>query len=163
MTQRHDVSYQRLVEIRHLSAPDSAKRVLLVDDNENAREALADALEQEGYEVVAVGNGLEALDLLRWSWRPACVLLDMRMPVMTGWELRQKMEADPSLRDICVIGMTAGRWKAQDAAGFAALIPKPINIKELLGTLKRCNVPGTALSEDRTPCSCSRSPANPPD
>ena len=151
MTHTHDVSYQRLVEIRHSSRPDTAKRVLLVEDSEMLREALAEALENEGYEVVAVADGLQALDHLRWSWRPACVLLDMRMPVMTGWELRRTMEADPKLRDICVIGMTGGRWKPDDMARFTALIPKPIDFQVLLAALKRCGTEGACIG----PCCTS--------
>jgi len=132
MTDKRDVSYQRLVEIRHLGRSDSIKSVLIVEDDEDSRSALADVLEHEGYEVVAVRNGLEALDHLRWSWRPGCVVLDMRMPIMTGWELRRIMAADPRLRDIPVIGVTGGRWKPQDTQGFVSLMAKPINVPELL-------------------------------
>jgi two-component system response regulator (stage 0 sporulation protein F) len=124
------------MEIQRMSETDRAKRVLLVEDNENSRRALADALQREGYEVVAVSDGLKALDILRWSWRPACVVLDMRMPVMTGWELRQTMEADPTLRDIPVLGMTGGHWKPEDAHGFAALLSKPIKLVDLLAALR---------------------------
>ena len=136
MTASRDMTYQRLVEIRHLGSSDSIKSVLIVEDNEESRGALADALEHEGYEVVAVANGLEALDHLRWSWRPGCVVLDMRMPVMTGWELRKIMESDPRLRDIPVIGMTGGRWKPEDSQRFVSLMAKPINVKELLAGLE---------------------------
>jgi CheY-like chemotaxis protein len=136
MTDRLNVSYQRLVEIRHMSKVDTGKTVLVVEDNQSSRDALRDALQNEGYEVVAVGNGLEALDLLRWTWRPACVVLDMRLPVMTGWELRQIMRADPALRDIPVIGMTGGQWKPEDAHGFLALMAKPVKFDELLGKLE---------------------------
>jgi CheY-like chemotaxis protein len=132
VTQPHDLSYQRLVEIRHLSKSDTGRRVLVVEDNADSRVALAEALEKEGYEVVAVENGTEALDRLRWSWQPECVVLDMRMPVMTGWELREIMSADARLRDIPVIGMTGGRWKPEDARGFFALLAKPIILEELL-------------------------------
>jgi CheY-like chemotaxis protein len=135
MTVPHDVSYQRLVEIRHLTKSNSGRKILVVEDNADNREALAEALAKAGYEVVAVENGLEALDHLRWSWRPECVVLDMRMPVMTGWELRETMAGDPRLRDIPVIGMTGGRWKPEDRARFFTVLSKPVVLTELLGGL----------------------------
>jgi CheY-like chemotaxis protein len=112
------------------------KPVLLVDDNDHVANLLAYVVDREGYQVVRVRNGLQALDKLRWGLRPWCLLLDMRMPVMTGWELRKEMEADPELRDIPVIGMTGGRWKPEDAVGFVALLEKPIDIEQLRGLLK---------------------------
>jgi CheY-like chemotaxis protein len=96
---------------------------------------LGEALEEAGYEVVTVENGLKALDHLRWSWRPGCVVLDMRMPVMTGWELRETMAADPALGTIPVIGMTGGRWKPADAGQFFSVLAKPIVVTELLAAL----------------------------
>lgn len=136
MTSPHDVSYQRLVEIRHHRAPENSKRVLVVEDNPDTRDGLGEALEDAGYEVVTVENGLKALDHLRWSWRPGCVVLDMRMPVMTGWELRETMAGDPSLGTIPVIGMTGGRWKPEDAGRFFSVLAKPIVVKELLAGLE---------------------------
>jgi CheY-like chemotaxis protein len=116
----------------------SRKRILLVEDDVEGQNAMVDFLQNEGYEVVAVANGLEGLNKLRWNWQPACVVLDLRMSVMTGWELRKAMEEDPKLRGIPVIAMTGGRWKPEDKAAFAALIAKPINYDELRAALKRC-------------------------
>lgn len=136
MTAWRDVSHQRLVEIRRSGGSDGAKNVLIVEDNEDSRTALADALEHEGYEVAAVANGVKALDSLRWHRRPGCVVMDMRMPVMTGWELRVAMEADPRLRHIPAIGMTGGRWKPEDARHFVSLMNKPVKLDELLAGLE---------------------------
>jgi len=117
------------------------RRVLLVDDEVESRVALADFLAHEGYEVLAAASGLEALDHLRWMWRPACVVLDMRMPVMTGWEVRKAMMDEESLRGVPIIGITGGRWRPDDAAGFAALLAKPIHYDELRLAVTRCVAP----------------------
>jgi chemosensory pili system protein ChpA (sensor histidine kinase/response regulator) len=115
---------------------DTVKTVLLVEDNREVAKVLAYALAEEGYEVATAADGLQALDKLRWGLRPWCLLLDMRMPVMTGRELRQAMNNDPELRDIPVIGMTGGRWKPEDTLGFDALVEKPIDIGHMLELLK---------------------------
>jgi CheY-like chemotaxis protein len=118
---------------------DMASRVLIVEDDEVDRTDLAVALRAQGYEIVSLANGLDALDYLRWRARPpACLVIDMRMPIMTGWELRKTLADDPTLRDIPLIGVTTGHWKPDDVRGFAALISKPIDIEELLGALRRC-------------------------
>src|SRR5689334_15434937 len=135
MIPRLDLSYRRVVEVRPRNREKASRMVLLVEDNQDCRGTLTDALQHEGYDVVAVENGLEALDHLRWSWRPDCVVLDMRMPVMTGWELREEMKTDPRLQDIPVIGMTGGRWKPEDARGFVALMAKPIDFDQLRDSL----------------------------
>lgn len=118
---------------------DTATRVLIVEDDEVDRTDLAAALRAQGYEIISMANGLDALDYLRWRAKPpACVVIDMRMPIMTGWELRKALAEDPTLRDIPLVGVTTGQWKPDDARGFAALISKPIDFEELLAALRRC-------------------------
>ena len=63
------------------------RRILLVEDDRELRDALAEALEEEGHEVIAVGDGKEALREMR-SQRPDVVVLDLMMPVMDGWQFR---------------------------------------------------------------------------
>ena len=58
-------------------------RVLVVEDNDDLRALLKDVLDDAGFEVTAVSNGAEALDLAR-SWQPAAIVLDLMMPVMDG-------------------------------------------------------------------------------
>jgi CheY-like chemotaxis protein len=117
----------------------TANWVLLVEDDEVGRTELAATLRDWGYDVVAVANGLAGFDELRWEGPPPqCVVMDMRMPVMTGWDLRAAVAANPTLRDIPLIGVTAGRWKPEDALGFAALISKPIDLQQLRAALKKC-------------------------
>src|SRR5262245_17777894 len=63
----------------------SGERVLLVDDDESIRQVVSIFLSDEGYEIAGAGNGREALELVT-DFRPDIILLDLRMPVMDGWE-----------------------------------------------------------------------------
>ena len=122
---------------RRVNHPNSRRRVILVEDDEDTRRALTVALKEDGYDVVAARNGLEALDHLRWRPSSACVVLDMRLPVMTGWEFRDILESDPRFRDVALIGITGGRWKPGDSRGFVALLSKPIDPRDLLEAVHR--------------------------
>src|SRR5512138_2541112 len=77
--------------------------VLVVDDDESVRESLALALELEGYMVLRAAHGIDALLVLRTGIRPDVILLDLEMPVMPGWEFRERQLADPALADIPVV------------------------------------------------------------
>lgn len=99
-------------------------------------------LQSEGYDVVGATNGREALDQLRWGPSAACVVLDMRLPVMTGWEFLDVLESDPRLREVALIGITGGRWKPDDRHRFAARLSKPIDPGDLLTAVKSCGGPG---------------------
>src|SRR5688572_30931716 len=89
----------------------NGKSILVVDDDEDCRESLAEIIRGKGLQVVSVKNGLEALEQLRWGLRPNLILLDLRMDVMTGWDFRKEQKEDPELADIPVVAMTAGHWK----------------------------------------------------
>ena len=91
--------------------PRANKRILLVDDDADLRESLAEALEEAGYTVDRAGNGQEALQKLRSHTgpdRPVAVLLDLLMPVMNGWQFCQLKRRDPAVADIPVIAMSGG-------------------------------------------------------
>src|SRR5687768_5509935 len=68
--------------------------VVVVEDDEEIRDSMRDALEIEGYAVSTYSNGKEALDGLRKLGIPCLILLDLMMPVMNGWEFLQAMKAE---------------------------------------------------------------------
>jgi CheY-like chemotaxis protein len=68
----------------------AAHRVLLVDDDEDDRDAITLLLELEGADVTVAGNGEEAFDVLRADPLRCLILLDLQMPVMDGWEFRRR-------------------------------------------------------------------------
>lgn len=114
--------------------------ILVVDDDAAIREALEAVLEDEGYQVRGVANGREALALLRAdAGTPALILLDLMMPVMSGWAFRAEQQDDPALASIPVVILSADRDVAAKAAALqvADSLAKPVNLTHLLTTVSR--------------------------
>ncbi len=78
-------------------------RVLLVEDNEDVRTAIAMLLRVEGSGVVEASDGTEALDQLHKGPPPCLILLDLMMPKTDGWQFRKAQVHDPSLAKIPVV------------------------------------------------------------
>src|SRR5437667_10097986 len=108
---------------------EAAEKVLLVlEDDDNTRTALAVLLRDAGYVVVSAANGREALDRLRNGPTPDLVLLDMLMPVLDGWHFLRQLKALPYLADVPIVVVT-GTILTRDWAqthGCAGLLCKPI-------------------------------------
>jgi len=116
----------------------TAPCVLVIDDDADIREAMCEVLADEGYAVVAVANGQEALTYLRSvpsSKRPCVIFLDLMMPVMDGWEFRRRQLADPTLMGIPVVAITAGGVAAA-AVPVPRLLAKPLQVEHLLEVLR---------------------------
>ena len=113
----------------------SNEPILVVDDDDALRETLTDLLQLEGYRVVSASNGREALDLLERSPRPCAMILDMMMPVMSGWELLDVVKHDSHLSSIPVTVVSA----TCDFAPLAdEIVKKPIRVDALLHAVARC-------------------------
>lgn len=107
--------------------------ILVVDDDEDVREAVSSALDEEGYRVVVARNGADALDVIRTAPPPHLIVLDLTMPRMTGTEFRRRLSAELPDVKAPVVVMSAdveGRAKAR-SMGAAAFLQKPIRLKEL--------------------------------
>ncbi len=74
-----------------------AKLILIVEDDVDVAESVADVLQSAGYSTAIAGNGREALDHLQKNNHPDLILLDMMMPVMDGWQFRRSNESYPRL------------------------------------------------------------------
>jgi len=110
--------------------------VLIVEDDDGAREALSDCLEMEGISVASARNGKEALDYLHSAPRPKVILLDLFMPVMTGWEFRAAQKNDAAIADIPVVVVTAfgsGLTKQIDAN---LIMHKPLDLDRLITVIR---------------------------
>ena len=118
-----------------------ARTILIVDDDQEFREALAESVRRDGFQVEMAKTGLEALDRLRWGLRPCVILLDMQMGKMTGWDFRAEQMRDRTLAAIPVIAMTAGPWKERDLGDYAGRIAKPIDLADLRARLDRYRLP----------------------
>ena len=111
--------------------------ILIVDDDEDIRLALAEALEDEGYQVRTAANGKEALALLRSSPPPCLILLDLMMPVMNGWEFREQQLGDPALAEIPVYVISAAGNVAGAPVPKDRFIAKPIMLEHLLNLVEQ--------------------------
>jgi CheY-like chemotaxis protein len=111
--------------------------ILVIDDEISIVEMLSAFLEEEGLQVMTAYNGQEGLERLA-NARPAVVVSDVMMPVLDGWELCRRMQADPRYRSIPVVLMSAVRT-ALSLAGcrYAALVRKPFELDEMLQTITR--------------------------
>ena len=114
--------------------------VLVVDDEADIAGLLRLLLEGAGYQVAVAGDGRAALRLLGES-RFDLVLSDVMMPFLDGAELAATMRADPALRDIPLVLMSAAHAAAQ-AIPHAAFLPKPFDITDALATVARFAGPG---------------------
>ena len=102
--------------------------ILLVDDNCESSEALAEFLSREGHAVQRASNGSEALRLLADSQtRPALIFLDLEMPVLDGWGFLAERSKDPILADVPAVLMSGCCDVAEKAkeAGAVAFVRKP--------------------------------------
>ena len=115
--------------------------ILVVDDDRAFREAVWRMLESSGYVVAGAANGEEALSLLRAAGavEPILTVLDLRMPVMSGWELMKIVDADPQRRHIPILVVSASRpgLSADTSVGPRVWLPKPIDPDVLLSLVSR--------------------------
>jgi len=100
--------------------------VLVVDDDASIRETVSDVLQEEGYLVLCAENGKTALELLA-SAQPSLVLLDLMMPVMSGWEVLEELGARDELAHIPIVVVSA-----MHAPGARMCLSKPVDLGHLL-------------------------------
>ena len=112
--------------------------LLLVEDDVDIRQELAALLEAEGYRIVQCANGREALDRLR-SLRPCLILLDLMMPVMSGWDFRAAQLADPAIAAIPTVVLSGAAQADEEARRLraTAFLQKPFDLNPLLQTIEQ--------------------------
>lgn len=116
-------------------------KILLVEDDLLNRDMVARRLRWEGYQVITAGDGAQAITLTA-SELPDIILMDMGLPVLSGWQATQRIKDQPTTRGIPIIALTAyaldeDRHKSL-AAGCDDYEPKPINferLKQKMGSL----------------------------
>jgi CheY-like chemotaxis protein len=119
---------------------EAKQRLLLVDDDEDLRMSLAEALEEAGYAVIQAANGEAALELVEREL-PDLVLLDLLMPVLNGWQFCQTKNENPATASIPVIAMSAAVSKDPRSPYYIDVddfIAKPVELDELLGKISGC-------------------------
>lgn len=120
----------------HVPHPErtGGRRVLVVDDDSSIRESLRKVLQTEGYEVALAGNGREAIDKFNQE-RIDLVLLDLNLPVNSGWDTFGTLTAIDPLLPIIIITGRQNQSRLAAAAGISALMEKPLNVPLLLQTI----------------------------
>ncbi|HWG50060.1 MAG TPA: response regulator [Candidatus Acidoferrales bacterium] len=127
-------------------------KILLVEDNDMNRDMLSRRLSRKGYEVVMGLDGAQGIEMAR-SVSPDLILMDMSLPVVTGWEATKTLKADPATRGIPVIALTAHAMAADReqalSAGCDDFDTKPIELPRLLEKME-------ALLQKRQPLAPAR-------
>ncbi|NPC75502.1 response regulator [Corallococcus sp. AB004] len=120
-----------------MSSTPSRSTILIVDDEPDLREVVAELLEMEDYTVLQAANGQAALDVLAANNdQPCLVLLDLMMPVMDGHEFLHRLREDARYRELPVLMLTA-HFSAKAPPGTVGLLRKPVDIPELLAMVAR--------------------------
>lgn len=126
-------SLTQTLEIRTADAgePDASagrRRVLVVDDFDDARDMYAEYLEFVGFQVDVARNGVEAVEKAQGT-PPDIILMDLSLPVMDGWEATRRLKADVRTRAIPVVALTGhaldGHSREAQEAGCDAYVTKP--------------------------------------
>ncbi|MBB3221026.1 response regulator [Pseudoduganella umbonata] len=116
----------------------AARRILIVDDNCDAAELLAELMRLSGYEVDVAFSGASALQAVH-AFQPDVVLLDLGMPGMDGYQVAQVLRATPGFTGLRIIALTAwgdAEARARTAAsGFNLHLTKPAPLPALIGAL----------------------------
>ena len=108
--------------------------VLVVEDEEELREMMRDALEQNGYAVVTAAHGQEALSKLAAIDHLCLVILDLLMPVMDGWDFVGQMRQHSQLASVPVVVHTSAPGQAP--AGVTRVLQKPLMFDRLLSIVR---------------------------
>lgn len=113
---------------------DPGHSVMIVDDDVDIRQALAETLEEHGYDVITASNGLQALRILNSTdASPTVILLDLMMPIMDGYTFLSEQQRNPEIADIPVAIVTAGHGVDEKRLGGAPrILPKPFKVPRLL-------------------------------
>ena len=112
--------------------------ILIVEDDADLREMMAQLLSLEGFQAATVANGSEALQYLHNGHvKPDVILLDLMMPVMDGWEFRRKQQADPAFADVPVIVLSALDQSRAADVHAEAFLKKPLDFDRLLQLVRQ--------------------------
>jgi CheY-like chemotaxis protein len=117
-------------------------KILIVDDQADFRMMLTTFLEDAGYTIVCAANGREALSYLYCCAKlPGLILLDVAMPVMTGWDFLRTQQSYAGLASIPVVLLSARGDLHPDGQDCtpAAYLQKPIYLNDLLATIQQCD------------------------
>jgi len=115
------------------------ERILIVEDDRLSMTLLSDFLSAHGYSVLKTSEGLEAINLAR-DEQPDLILMDIRLPGMSGLDVTRRLKQDDQTKAIPIIAVTAFATPGDETraleSGCVAYITKPVNVGELLRTIE---------------------------
>ncbi len=118
----------------------TGERILVVEDNEKNMKLFRDVLSATGYRTLEATTGGEAVEMAT-EHAPDLVLMDIQMPDFDGVEALRRLRSDARTASLRVLAVTAQAMQGDRdhflAAGFDGYISKPVNVQELLGTVRR--------------------------
>jgi two-component system, chemotaxis family, chemotaxis protein CheY len=119
-----------------------ADRILIVDDDDSIRQIVRLCLVDEGYSVREAPNGEAALEVLA-EWQPDLILLDLRMPIMDGWEFARRYGLTEGMH-APIVAFVAALNAAQECANLdvAGIVSKPFDLEDLLDAVRAQLGPG---------------------
>jgi len=128
----------------------AGERILVVDDDESIRQIVSIFLTDEGYDVVTVANGQVALDIV-YEYQPHIILLDLRMPVMDGWQfVRCYRAATGPHAPIIAFVAALHAEEERDQIGAAGLLAKPFDLEDLLSAVEDAKRAGQTQLQAKT-------------
>lgn len=137
-----DHSEPALLEDRHvlgLADGETSRRILIVEDSPDNQRLLEQLMAHAGFETRIAPNGEEAVALFQ-TWHPDFIWMDMRMPIMNGYDATIRIRSLPQGKAVKIAALTASVFKEdQDkiiAAGCDAVLSKPINVRQLFATME---------------------------
>lgn len=118
---------------------EAEKTILIIEDDPDIRDTMAQILDEEGYRTFTASSGLDALQQLRDGLRPHLILLDLMMPIMDGWQFREEQEKNPAIAAIPVVLISAAGQIGRDVPRITrgTYIRKPISFEVLLSTVEK--------------------------
>ena len=119
----------------------AGKKILIVEDNEQNMELFCDILTAKGYQVIQARDGETGIELAKKE-RPDLIIMDVQLPGMDGLTATKIIRDDHSIKDVCIIAVTAHAMKGDEEnfirAGCNSYIQKPIVIKDFLTKIASC-------------------------
>jgi DNA-binding response OmpR family regulator len=123
-------------------------KILVIEDTPDMQKLIESNLSARGHRVIPAVNGELGLSLARQE-KPDLILLDIRLPGLTGWEVLTTLKADNNLKPIPVVVMTASEGlndeKRAISMGAACYLSKPFALRDLLSQIKKL-----AVSDEKT-------------
>jgi CheY-like chemotaxis protein len=115
-------------------------RILLIEDDSMLQEILAERLALRGFDVILATNGQDGIEKAQTE-KPDIILMDMRLPIIDGWQATRQLKSAPETQTIPIIALTAhaliGDREESLAAGCDEYEPKPVDFARLLGKIEQ--------------------------